>query len=370
MKKKHLLLFVALPLLAIGAASVVVISGSAEERRAQDDPRSAPPVVAIAEARTLGHVERGFTGSITARVQSNLGFRVPGKIVERLVDVGERVVAGQPLMRIDESDLQLALTARQNAVAAARAVAVQARADDRRYADLVAKGWATKQRHEQARAALDSAEAQLAAAEAEARVAENEADYSTLEAGADGVVMETLGEPGQVVAAGQVVVRLAHAGPREAIVALPEAVRPILGSQAEATVYGLDRRRWPARLRQLSDSADPQTRTYEARYVLDGDAASAPLGATVTLWIADADAADVVEVPIGAVLDNGRKTGVWIVDEATSTVGFRPVTIRRLSGETAIVSGLEPGERVAALGAHLLHEGEAVRILVAKADVP
>lgn len=370
MKKMRLLLLVALPLLVAGVVSVLVVSGSAEERRVQDDPRSAPPVVAIAEAKRVGHVERAFTGSISARVQSNLGFRVPGKIVERLVDVGERVAAGQPLMRIDESDLRLALTARQNAVAAARAVAVQARADDRRYADLVAKGWATKQRHEQAKAALDSAEAQLAAAEAEARVAANEADYSTLEADADGVVVETLGEPGQVVSAGQVVVQLAHAGPREAIVALPEAVRPAIGSQAAATVYGLDKRRWPARLRQLSDSADLQTRTYEARYVLDGDAALAPLGATVTLWIADADAADAVEVPIGAVLDGGGKPGVWVIDQATSKVGFRPVTIRRLGGETAIVSGLEPGERIAALGAHLLHDGETVRTLVAKADTP
>ncbi|WP_245578846.1 hypothetical protein [Inquilinus limosus] len=107
MKKTHLLLFVALPLLAAGAVSFLVVSGAAEERRAQDDPRSAPPVVAIAEAKTLGHVERAFTGSISARVQSNLGFRVPGKIVERLVNVGERVVAGQPLMRIDENDLRL-----------------------------------------------------------------------------------------------------------------------------------------------------------------------------------------------------------------------------------------------------------------------
>src|SRR5687767_1560574 len=124
MKKTHLLLLVALPLLAVGATGFFVVSGSAEERSVQDDPRSAPPVVAIAEAKRVGHVERAFTGSISARVQSNLGFRVPGKIVERMVDIGERVTAGQPLMRIDENDLSLALTARQNAVAAARAVAV------------------------------------------------------------------------------------------------------------------------------------------------------------------------------------------------------------------------------------------------------
>ena len=99
-------------------------------------------------------------------------------------------------------------------------------------------------------------------------------------------MVETLGEPGQVVAAGQTVVRLAQAGPREAAVALPETIRPAIGSEAEATVYGGDERRFPARLRQLSDSADAQTRTYEARYVLEGEAAAAPLGATVTIRLA------------------------------------------------------------------------------------
>jgi RND family efflux transporter MFP subunit len=368
MKRAHLLLLVALPLLAVGATSLVMVSGSAEETMAPDDPRSAPPIVAVAEARAVRDTERAFTGSIAARVQSNLGFRVPGKIVERLVDVGERVVAGQPLMRIDENDLSLAVSAKQNATAAARATAVQTRADEKRYADLATKGWVTKQRYEQAKAALDSAEAQLAAAEAEAEVAQNEAEYSLLKADADGTVVETLGEPGQVVSAGQVVIRLAHAGAREATVALPEAVRPAIGSLAQAGIYGGGQKRWPARLRQLSDSADPQTRTFEARYVLDGDAAAAPLGATVTIWIADESAAEAVEVPVGAILDDGHTTGVWAVDLGTSKVSFRQVTIRRLGEETAIVSGIAPGQRVAALGAHLLHDGATIRNLVAKTD--
>ncbi len=326
----------------------------------------AAPVVAVAPARQAGGLERAFTGLIAARVQSNLGFRVPGKIVERLVDVGEQVTAGQPLMRIDEIDLRLALAAKQHAATSARAVAVQARADEKRYADLVAKGWATRQRYEQAKAALDSAEAQLAAAEAEARIAENEREYSILKADADGTVVETLGEPGQVVTAGQIVIRLAHAGRREAAVSLPEAVRPAIGSVAEASVYGLGQQRWPARLRQLSDAADPQTRTYEARYVLAGSAASAPLGATVTIWISDPNAPAVVEVPVGALLDNGGKTGVWVVDQRSSTVSFKPVTIKRVGEETAIVSGIATGEVVAALGAHLLHDGATIRTLVAK----
>src|SRR6185437_10524012 len=185
--------------------------------------------------------------------------------VERLVNVGQQVNAGQPLMRIDETDLRLAPTAKRNAVAAARASVVQLDADERRYASLRNSGWISQQRYEQTKAALDTAAAQLAAAEAEARVAENGATYSVLPADADGTVVETFGEPGQVVSAGQTVVRLAQAGPREAVVALPETIRPAIGSGAEASVYGSDGHRYTAHLRQLSDSADAQTRTYEAR---------------------------------------------------------------------------------------------------------
>src|SRR5690242_19498055 len=159
------------------------------------------------------------------------------------------------------------------------------------------------------------------------RALQNEATYSTLAADADGTVVETMGEPGQVVAAGQVVVRLAHAGPREAVVFLPETVRPEIGSLAEASVYGNGQRRWTARLRQLSDSADAQTRTFEARYVLDGEAAAAPLGATVTVRLASTEAEPEVQVPLGAVLDDGQKTGLWVLDRATSTVHFRAVKL-------------------------------------------
>ncbi len=266
----------------------------------------------MAEATRPGSAERAFTGTIAARVQSNLGFRVSGKIIERMIDVGQQVKAGQALMRIDETDLRLALTAKRNAVAAARAVLVQASADERRYAALVKGGVAaTPQRYEQAKAARDTAAAQLAVAEAEAKVAENEATYSILVADADGMVVATLGEPGQVIAAGQTVVQLAHAGPREALVALPETVRPAIGSDAEASVYGSDGRRGRARLRQISDAADPQTRTYEARYVLDGDAASRRLVRRYDQH-PKGEGHSEVAVPVGAVLNDGSRTGVWV----------------------------------------------------------
>ena len=270
---------------AIGFGSAAAIGF--RRAAAEQDPRQGPQLVQLAIVKPAGASERAFTGVISARVQSNLGFRVPGKVIERLVDVGQNVRAGQPLMRLDQKDLELALSAKTSAVAAARAVAVQATADEARYRQLVTAGWSTRQKYEQARAALDSATAQLAAAEAQADVARNEAGYSLLLADADGTVVETLAEPGQVVAAGQTVVKLAHSGPREATVNLPEAMRPadrISRRRPGCTVRSSMPS--PARLRQLSDAADPATRTYEARYVLDGEAARAPLGATVTLSVA------------------------------------------------------------------------------------
>ena len=274
---------------------------------------------------------------------------------------GRQVKAGQPLMRIDETDLRLALMAKRNAVIAARASVVQFDAEERRYAKLVSDGWVSRQRYEQAKAASDTAKAQLAAADADARVAENEATYAVLVADADGTVVETLGESGQVVSIGQTVVRVAQAGPREAVVALPETIRPAIGSAAEASVYGGDGRRYTAHLRQLSNSADAQTRTYEARYVLDGEAAAAPLGATVTIRLVSQARQPEVQVPLGAVLDDGEKTGVWVLDSATSTVQFQPVQIVRVTSETAVVSGLNSSDPIVSLGAHLLQEGARVR---------
>ena len=362
MKRKHVLILFGLAV-AAGAGAFVVMSQTSAQTAVVADPRTASPLVRAAQVTKTHAVERSFTGTVASRVQSNLGFRIPGEIVERMVDVGQRVNIGQPLMRIDEADLQLALTARRNAVTAARAVLIQAQADEKRYAALVKNGLAaTPQRYEQAKAALDTATAQLAAAQAEEELAENATHYTTLVADSDGTVVETLGDPGQVVTAGQTVVRLAKADPREAVVWLPETLRPEVGSEAQASVYGGNGLSVNARLRQISDSADPQTRTYEARYVLDGDAGSAPLGSTVTIRIQDVDRQSEVSVPVGAILDDGSRTGVWVIDGTSSSVKFASITVKRIGEENAFVTGIDVGEQVVALGAHLLENGTAVRV--------
>lgn len=328
------------------------------------DPRTEAPLVRAAIVREAGPGSRAFSGTVAARVQSDLGFRVSGKVLERLVDAGQAVKRGQPLMRIDPVDLKLAALAQQEAVAAARARAQQTADDEVRYRDLRGTGAISASAYDQVKAAADAAKAQLNAAEAQADVAGNASRYAELVADGDGVVMETLAEPGQVVSAGQTVVRLAHAGRREAVIQLPETLRPAVGSEAQATLYGKEGLSVPARLRQLSDAADPLTRTFEARYVLDGELADAPLGSTVTLRVTErSSSVQGMQVPIGALFDTGRGAGVWVIDGKPAKVSWRPVTIQRLDAESARISGeLDQGQRIVALGAHLLREGEQVRV--------
>lgn len=327
------------------------------------DPRTEAPLVRIATVEAAASAARTFTGTVAARVQSELGFRVGGKVSARLVDAGQRVKRGQVLLRLDGADLALSASAQNEAVAAAEARARQTAQEEARYRDLRGTGAIAAATYDQVLAAAEAAKAQVAAAKAQADVARNASRYAELLADADGVVMETLAEPGQVVAAGQTVVRLAHAGQREAVIALPETLRPALDSRAKATLFGSEQT-VPARLRQLSDSADRLSRTYEARYVLGGALADAPLGATISITV-DGDKAAPANswsVPLGALLDTGKGAGVWLVQGLPATVHWRPVTVQRLGDDHADVTApLQRGDRVVALGVHLLHEGEQVR---------
>ncbi|MDE4687304.1 efflux RND transporter periplasmic adaptor subunit [Klebsiella pneumoniae] len=305
-----------------------------------DDPRIRPPLVRVATVERAEAGSRAFTGVVVARTQSDLGFRVAGKVLERRVETGQSVKRGQLLLRLDPADLALQAQSQQRAVDAARARAKKAANDLARYRGLVASGAISAAEFDQINAAAEAARADLSAAQAQANVAQNATGYAGLLADADGVVVETLAEPGQVVSAGQVVIRLARAGQREARVQLPET------------------------LRLLSDAADATTRTFEARYVLNGALANAPLGSTVTLRIGNDQApGQVLAVPLASVYDPGNGPGVWRIASRPATVSWQPVTVLGLNDETARVTGpLKPGEPIVALGAHLLHQGEAVRL--------
>lgn len=347
---------------AILSAVLLTAAVSGCNAKEHQDPRTVPELVRVATVAHAQEDDRSFTGVVTARVQSDLGFRVPGKVTKRLVEVGQTVRVGQALMRIDVTDYAHVITTQTQNVEVAKAKAAQTAADEARYRGLVSTGAISASAYDQVKAAADTAKAQLAAVEAQALVAKDEGDYSLLVADADGTIIETLAEPGQVVAAGQTVVKLARAGPREAAIYLPETVRPKIGSVARASLYS-ENGSSPARLRQLSEAADPATRTFEARFVLTGAAANAPLGETVTIELPTPDRISRSGVPLGALSDRGKGPGVWVFNEKSSTVSFRQVNVLRLEAEDAILSGgVRPGERIVALGTHLLSEGQQVRV--------
>jgi len=347
------ILTVALPLLSGCDSSASII-----------DPRSSHQLVQLGSVTTAQASAPAFSGTVAARVQSNLGFRVPGKIVERLVDPGEPVRKGQLLMRLDRTDYSHAVAAQQGTVEAARARQFQAAVDEERFRSLVESGAVSRSDYDQAKATADSNRALLAAAEAQLQMAHDEGEYSSLRADADGTVVDTAAEPGQYVAAGEIVIRVARAGPREASINLPETIRPAIGSRALVTLYGGrgGSEQYLSHLRQLSDSADPQTRTFEARYVLEGTAAKASLGTTVTVRL-DIASTNELAVPLAAVNDRGQGPGVWVYDRTHSTVSFRKVDFLRFDGERAIVAGgLKVGDPIVSLGGQLLHQDQQVRI--------
>jgi RND family efflux transporter MFP subunit len=298
-----------------------------------------------------------YTGVVRARFESNLGFRVAGKVAERLVNAGDAVKKGQPLLKLDPTDYQLALKA-------AQAIHKQASLELDRVRVLVEKRAESRDALERAAAAAESSAAQ-------AEQTANQASYTTLFADSDGVVMTTLAEPGQVVAAGQPVVVLARDGAREAAVDITESsLEQIRQQGATARLYLNRAMAVPAKLREISGVADPVARTYQARYVLDGDPARFPLGATVTVRVATAEneAEPMAEIPLGSLIDRGDGASVWIVDLKTSTLQKRAISIVKLGAETALVSrGLAPGDMVVALGAQLLNAGEVVRVMNAPA---
>ncbi|MEH6566601.1 MAG: efflux RND transporter periplasmic adaptor subunit [Halopseudomonas sp.] len=322
-----------------------------------------PRLVLAAEVQPAANRGATFTGVVAARTESELGFRVAGKVIERRVDPGQRVSKGDVLLVLDVDDFELALRAANNRVRSAQASLQQARDDEKRYRELAAKGAVSRRAFDEVVTGLRVAEANMASARADAAQVENQRGYSTLAADADGVITDVLVDRGQVVAAGQLVTRLAHSGAREAVISIPETQRHLADHPAAAQLFGDPETVVPAKLRELSASADPVTRTYRARYVLADTDAPLAIGSTISIHLDDSEASALTRVPLGALYDGGAGTGVWLIDEQ-SQVRFTPVEVVSLGQEYALLAkGLRQGQRIVALGAHLLHEGDAVRLL-------
>ncbi|MBK5411826.1 efflux RND transporter periplasmic adaptor subunit [Pseudomonas sp. TH34] len=325
-----------------------------------------PRPVLAAKVEAAGSQQSAYTGVVAARTESDLGFRVSGKVIERKVDPGQHVSRGDTLLVLDIGDFELALRSAKNRVNAAQAQLRQRRDDESRYQRLANTGAVSRQIFDQSATNLRVAEAELASAQSDASQIENRRTYSVLRADSDGIITDVRVDRGQVVAEGQVVARLAHDGAREAIVNLPENQRGQASQKALAFPFGAPEQAVTATLRELSASADPTTRTYRARYVLHGPVDRFALGSTITVRLQGDGQAQQTRVPIGALQDAGKGTGVWLIG-ADDKVSFAPVNVASLGQEDALLdSGVSPGQVVVALGAHLLHSGDAVRLLPAQ----
>jgi RND family efflux transporter MFP subunit len=343
---------------ALGLLALAACGG--EKAAAPSAPLVRTALVGDAEAAPLR-----YTGVIRARTESDLGFRVGGKVVQRLVDPGQTVRRGQVLMRIDAADLQLAASASRDQVRSAEAQAAQATAEEARQRRLLDAGAVSRSAYDAALAAAQSSRAAVDAARSSARQADNQASYGALIADADGVVTEVLAQPGQVVGAGTVVVRLARAGNREAAVAVPETQIAALPRTGQALPYG-STTPISAQLREVAGMADPLTRTFDARFVLSRS--DLPLGSTVTVELPRSTTAE-IQAPLTALHDGGAGPGVWVVQGGK--VRFKPVRVIRLGEETAAIAAgsLAAGDRIVTLGANQLREGQHVRLAAATTAV-
>lgn len=308
-----------------------------------------------------------YAGEIRPRIESALGFRIAGKLIERRVDLGASVKAGQVLARLDPSDPDLAAQAARSQQAAAQADADLAHAEAERFRALRAQNFISQSALDGKLAALKATQSRLAAARAQAAVAGHQTQYAELVADAAGTVSGVLSEVGQVVTAGQPVLRVARPSEKEVAIAVAENRVGELNAARDITVslWADAERQYRGRLREISPQADPVTRTYAARVALIGADEQVRLGMTATVRLA-ATAPTALLVPASSIVQVDGQPAVWVLGEG-GAISKRPVVVAAWREDGALVkSGLQPGERIVAAGGQKLMPGEKVRILGAR----
>lgn len=306
-----------------------------------------------------------FAGEVRARVESRLGFRVAGKLSQRAVQVGEHVKAGQLLAQLDPQDYRLAADAARAQLAVAASNRDQAAADFKRFKELKDQNFISGAEFERRTTALTAAQAQYDQARAQLASQGNQADYTLLTADVSGVVTAVEAEQGQVLSAGTPVVRIAQDGPRDVVFSVPEdKVAAIKVGSAVAVRVWAATTQWQGVVREVAASADPVTRTFAIKVALSGEAVPA-LGSTVSVvpQALSHAGAPAIKVPTNALLQQGGKTQVWLLDSASMTVKAQPVEVLTADGnEVVIAQGLTPGMQVVTSGVHVLSTGQKVTL--------
>ncbi|HKS83874.1 MAG TPA: efflux RND transporter periplasmic adaptor subunit [Pseudolabrys sp.] len=309
--------------------------------------------------------DRSFVGTIKPRIESDLGFRVAGKVARRLVEVGTHVETGQPLAELDPSDLNLQAEQAKAELTAATGNMAQAGAAETRTRELRQKGWSTDAQLDQAKAAADEARARLDRAQRSVELTKNSLSYATLVADAPGVVTATLIEPGQVVAAGQTAIRVARLAEKEVVVAIPETLLSVAKSgHARVAIWSEPDKQYVAKLRELAPSADPATRTYLAKFSMPGAGTEVQLGMTATLTLSDEASERVAHLPLTALFDQGDGPSLYVADSKSGTITRKHVTVKSYErNDVLITGGVAEGDKVVALGVQKLDPNEKVRVV-------
>ena len=359
-----------------GVAAATVALWLAGCSRPEPPPEPGRSVKLLTVGVNALQLQLEYAGEVRARVESRLGFRVAGKLVQRQAELGQRVKAGQVLAQLDPQDYQLAAQAAQAQVSAAQTQRDLAAADLKRYAALKEQNFISGAELERRQAALQAAQATLAQARAQSSSQGNQAGYTRLLADVAGVVTSIEAEPGQVVAAGTPVLRIAQDGPRDVVFAVPEdKVAQMAPGQTVSVRAWSGGEVLTGRVREVAASADPVTRTYAVKVGLDGlngTTAAPPLGSTVYVTPQGLGHAgtQAITLPTTALRQQGQGTAVWVYDPASATVRSQTVEIASADGNAAVVAaGLEPGMQVVAAGVHVLSPGQKVTVYQSKQPV-
>lgn len=353
----------------------VALSACQRSAPAPDERR---PVRAVVVAAHSTPALAEFAGEVKPRVETRAGFQVAGRITQRMVDVGQTVKTGQPLATLDAQDYRLAADAANAALTAAQVDRDQQRADYKRFEELQARGFISQADLDRRRAALDAAEAKHRQADASAHVSGNQTGYAVLRAPHDAVVVGIDAEPGQVVTAGQSVVRLARTGAmgsdgeKEVLIGIPEQQLVLLKATRDVQV-----RLWAGgaplagKVREISPVADAATRTFPARITLIDPPPEVALGMTATVaFTLPAGQSAAVTVPLQALQAEAGRTHVWLYDAASQSVQRRAVRIDNVAGNDVVIGhGLRAGDVVVTAGVHQLRDGQPVKLLSQAAEL-
>jgi RND family efflux transporter MFP subunit len=353
---RHILSSCSKLLAGLSLAAMAIALTGCNEKVAEKAAPGRPVLVATVQYKPESP-ERSFVGTIRPRVETDMGFRVPGKVAKRLVEVGQTVDIGQPLATLDEVDLKLQAEQSEAEFRAATGVLAQAAASEQRAKDLRAKGWTTEAQMDQARAAADEARARLNRAERSVELTKNSLSYATL-------MTATLIDSGQVVASGQTAVRVARFAEKEAVVAIPET---LVGRAKEGTasvsLWSEPNKKYAAKLREIAPAADPATRTYLAKFSLPDAGDNVSLGMTATLTLADSATSSVARLPLSSLYSQGGNPSLYIVDDK-GDVSLRPVTVKSYESNDVVISGgVDEGSKVVVLGVQKLDPAQKVRVV-------